>query len=148
METKEFKKLLKSTFELHGFARSGNHFYKDSEEIIGIIGLQKSNFSNGYYINVGYFIKQLKSSDNIPRDVDAHVSARFLNNFGEASGDVFELDLLDDNSKEKLVKCIDDNVCSFFDNVTSINALKDLLTRRPSLLYQTKLNAKRFLGYS
>ncbi len=77
MHYKEFKKIVWEFFKEKGFKKSGAYFVKDDGEVICSIGLQRSSYSNGYYINVGYIIAELNPSLEKYRDVDGDVRTRF-----------------------------------------------------------------------
>lgn len=59
MEKQELIKFLDNIFTPIGFKRKGNNWIINGEEISKIINLQKSQYSNSYYINYGYIIKKL-----------------------------------------------------------------------------------------
>ena len=42
-----------------GFKRKGRHWILDSDSIVKMVNLQKSNFGNKFYVNYGYIIKAL-----------------------------------------------------------------------------------------
>lgn len=87
-----------------GLKRKGNKWMSSGQELTKIVHLQKSNFSNGYYINYGYIIsglalataehvsKRLSSSDqveqslitdvlNLENDIPVDVRANHLKSF-------------------------------------------------------------------
>ncbi len=59
MEKKELVTLLNSIFMPIAFKRKGNNWVQNGNEINKIINLQKSQYSNAYYINYGYIINNL-----------------------------------------------------------------------------------------
>jgi hypothetical protein len=60
MEKTDIIKLLDEIFIPHGFLRKGNNWVKYSDELTKILNLQKSRFSNSFYINYGFIIKGLE----------------------------------------------------------------------------------------
>jgi hypothetical protein len=60
MEKKDLIKFLDEIFIPLGFKRKGNNWVLNGEELSKIINLQKSNYSNAFYINYGYVIKGLE----------------------------------------------------------------------------------------
>ena len=57
MENKEFKKIIdKLAREIH-FEPISNGWIKESNECILMLNLQKSSFSNSYYLNISIFIQ-------------------------------------------------------------------------------------------
>jgi len=60
MKKNDLIKLFDEIFGSLGFKREGNNWICKGEELIKIINLQKSNYSNTFYINYGYIIKGLE----------------------------------------------------------------------------------------
>ncbi len=59
MEKKDLVKLLDEVFVPIGFIRKGNNWTCNNSELQKKINLQKSNFSNSYFINYGFIIHSL-----------------------------------------------------------------------------------------
>lgn len=60
MEKKDLIKLLDEIFVPLGLKRKGNSWVFNGKELSKIINLQKSNYSNAFYINYGYIINGLE----------------------------------------------------------------------------------------
>lgn len=105
MDKLTFKKTLTSVLADNGFRRKGNSYNKDGQEVYCVIGLQKSNYANSYYINTGFFIKELQPDVTTAKSTDGHITERFsAYGFGEATDD-FDLDLIGETETEKLKQC-------------------------------------------
>src|SRR5258708_5882436 len=102
MEIKTFKKNINDVLTLNGFLKNKNYYYINSEDIIFVIGLQKSNFSNSYYINIGIIIKKLNPTLENPRDVDGDIRARFSFEEKGKESDIFDLNDLPDIDSDRL----------------------------------------------
>jgi hypothetical protein len=59
MTNKEFKDSLDRLLKPHGFKKKGNEWRTETTELYKSVDLQKSNFSNLYYLNYGYSFKNL-----------------------------------------------------------------------------------------
>ena len=59
MEKKEILKHLDEIFNSKGFVRKGNTWNSKGSELEKVIKLQKSKFSNSYYLNYGFIINDL-----------------------------------------------------------------------------------------
>lgn len=59
MTNTEFKSELDRLLKPYGFKKKGNKWTSETEELEKIIELQKSNFSNSYYLNYGFNFKDL-----------------------------------------------------------------------------------------
>ena len=57
MDNKEFKKQLGDIIKSYDFKSAFGSWYKESDECIVVIRLQKSNYSNCYYLNIETFIQ-------------------------------------------------------------------------------------------
>lgn len=60
MKNKEFKKVFNSVAIVHGFSYLHSIWYAESKECILVLELEKSNFSNIYYLTLKIFIQSLK----------------------------------------------------------------------------------------
>jgi hypothetical protein len=60
MEKNDLVKLLNEIFVPLNFKRKGINWVLNSDELSKLINLQKSNYSNSFYINYGYIIKDLE----------------------------------------------------------------------------------------
>ena len=58
MNTKDFKNNFKIIAKDYGFISKGSIFYKEFENILVILDLQKSRFSSLYYFNVKVYLKE------------------------------------------------------------------------------------------
>ena len=147
MDAKAFKKIVNDVFLSKGMSKNGSYFYSETEEITVVVGLQKSNFSNGYYINVGYIIRQLNSAVTIPKDVDGDIRTRFGFDKGGNEVDLFDLDYFPGSNEQVLKSILEDNIAKYILPIKSTETLKILINEKPVLLYQTKLLAKQLLGF-
>jgi|ERR1700744_2964980 len=147
MEIKTFKKIINDLLIAKNFSKKGNYYRYTVKDVIIVIGLQKSNYANGYYINVGYIITQLNPLLENPRDVDGDVRARFSFKKKGESIDYFDLEELLESDEDKLKSQIEENINQYVKPITSLDTLKALLDREPVMLYQTKLSAKKMLGF-
>lgn len=59
MEKKELASILNEVLAPIGFKKKGDYWVINSDEITKMINLQKSQFSNSFYINYGYILKSV-----------------------------------------------------------------------------------------
>lgn len=59
MEKKELTSVLNEILVPIGFKKNGDYWVINGDEITKIINLQKSQFSNSFYINYGYILKSI-----------------------------------------------------------------------------------------
>lgn len=72
MNKKEFKKSITECFKEAGYNKNKKCFYKEYDEFYLKFDLQKSNFSDGWYVNYAIVLKELHANeevlDNYERD--------------------------------------------------------------------------------
>ena len=78
MENKEFKKLFNEIAKSNGFQSAFGSWFKESDECIASLFLQKSNYGNYYELNIKTFIQGLFG--------ETHKKGKVLKN---AVGDLF-----------------------------------------------------------
>lgn len=147
MESKTFKTIINDLLLSKGLSKKGGYYYYFIDGGTIIVGLQKSNFSNAYYINIGYVINELNPAIEKPRDVDGDIRARFGFNDEGKETDLFDLEKLSENDKEQIKMFVEENIKKYIEPITSFHKLKDLLKENPVMLFQTKYAAKKFLGF-
>lgn len=147
MELKSFKTVFNETLVSNGFSKMASFYYSFVKDLIIVIGLQKSSFTNGYYINIGYVISQLNPSLEQPRDVDGDVRARFSIDKDGKRVDFFDLEEFSEDDQDRLRKLFEENIKKYVEPIGSLDNLKTLLQENKVMLYQTKLSAKQLLGF-
>ncbi len=145
MERKIFKDIINKQLLENGFSKEGIYYYKEGDDIICIVGLQKSGYSNGYYINIGYIIKKLHPSITKLRDVDGDIRTRFDHKGETKQTDFFDPEKFSDQIQ--LQHTLQENINELILSELSIEGIKNLLHKQPVMLYQTTIKAKNFLGF-
>ena len=72
MEKKDLIKLLDEIFVPLGFKRKGHNWVLNGDELSKLINLQKSNYSNAFYINLLNDLRKRLHLNNIPLVVKRH----------------------------------------------------------------------------
>lgn len=57
MQSKEFKKIFTAAAQKNGFEKALGGWFRESKECIVSLDLQKSNYSNLYYLNIKIFVQ-------------------------------------------------------------------------------------------
>ncbi len=78
MDKKQFKEFCKNEFETHGFIKKKNMFYLFGHDLLCGIDLQKSNYSNVYYINYYFFIGNYKNTNKYPIYCESDIQGRIV----------------------------------------------------------------------
>lgn len=144
MEKKEIKKIINSCLISNGFVKKGKFYYKESDKVKCSLGLQKSNYSNCYYVNVGIVIKEINPNLELPRDIDGDIRCRFYFEVDGSKVDCLPIEKLSDS--HVIITSLKKNISELIDPSLELEGLKKLLNDRPTLLYQTKIVAKKYLG--
>jgi hypothetical protein len=149
MEIKLFKKIVNEVLSERQFAKRGSFYYREGEDCFCIIGIQKSNYSTGYYINVGYALKELHDDPTKLKSWEADVHDRFAcRSAGEKDTEFYDLEKLTDSSESCVRESIRENVDELVEPALKPNGLKVLLSDHPELLSLTTIAAKKLLGIS
>ncbi|HEU5140941.1 MAG TPA: DUF4304 domain-containing protein [Bacillales bacterium] len=144
MNAKEFKKTINNCLVSNGFSKQGGFYYKSGPDVISVLGLQKSNYDSCYYINAGLVVKEINPRLPFPQEADGDI--RFRLNF-ELDGhetDCIKFEQISDS--HNLSNILEKKITEFVNPSLDLKGLKDLLIKHPVLLYQTKLDAKKYLG--
>jgi hypothetical protein len=74
---KPIKTILTELMPQLGFPRKkAQNWYRDKENLIHVVGLQKSNWGQLYYINLAVWVKSLGEPEQCPRVQDCHLRLR------------------------------------------------------------------------
>ena len=76
MGKNDFKKTIGNVLKEYGFQHIKKSYYAENDEIIIVVALQKSNFSDEYYVNYGFLIKSENPRVQYPKDYQCDVTGR------------------------------------------------------------------------
>ena len=145
MEKKDLVNLLDTIFIPLGFKRKGNNWVQNGSELSKIINLQKSNYSNAFYINYGYVIKCLELTTN------THIENRLASIDNVEQKELTNLldlenEMSNDTRFAKLKKFINDKIVL---QIQSVNTEADILSelKNRSHLNNIPLVVKNILIY-
>ena len=141
MESTEFKNIINDFLSFYGFKRRGNFWRLRTSELEKVIHLQKSNFSNLYYINYGFNIENLMDPG-----VAMHIFNRLhANNPNIQEKVVKTLDLESDLSstkrRENLIYILQEFLLKEINNINTEDDLKKNLLSK-SILNDIPLSVK------
>ncbi len=78
MDKNEFKSFCKNEFETRGFKKIKKSFYLPGKDLLCGIDLQKSNYSNSYYINFYFFLNEFNNINEYPTSYEFDIHSRIL----------------------------------------------------------------------
>ncbi|WP_307457141.1 DUF4304 domain-containing protein [Chryseobacterium sp. SORGH_AS_0447] len=127
MNSKEFKSVFGEIAKSNDFKQAFGGWYKESSECIAILELQKSNFSDSYYLNVKIFIQGIFGLKHSP-------SKNLIKSpMGDITNQMRDLDVLNfDNSisetdRIELLKVLfKDCILPFINNLLSKASIKEM----------------------
>ena len=145
MEKKELADTLSELLTPMGFKKKGNFWVINGDILTKIINLQKSQFSNSFYINYGYIIKSIPLENVMMHvfsgfgsiDVNENTRIKELLNF--------ENNIIDEDRKRELKKLIFDKLVSKIQTVNTEEDLLNELKSRPHL-NDIPLNVKKYFN--
>jgi len=133
MEKKDLVKYLDEIFSPMGFIKRGNTWKVHGAELEKIINLQKSKYSNSYYLNYGFIIHNL----NLDR-LEMHVFNRLSSLDDKENQRImnlldFENEISESERKKELVFFIEKNLLAELKNINTEYDLLDSLKKRTHL---------------
>ena len=75
IDKKTFKKSIAAPLEMAGFVKTGQSWYLDGKDAIVVVNLQKSDFDEQYFINMGIWLKAL-GENAFPQENLCHICLR------------------------------------------------------------------------
>jgi hypothetical protein len=130
MNSKEFKVKFGEIAKANDFRKAFGGWYKETPECIAILELQKSNFSDSYYINIKIFIQGAFGRIYTPNKVlikssMGHITNQIRDkdilNFGE---------LMDDEKRlENLVNLFSDLIVPFTNKTLSKSGIREFVEK-------------------
>ena len=104
MENREFKKLLQECLSKYGFEYVNKKYYCTLDDVIIYIGVQKSNFSNSYYVDYSFSLKDYHENVKYPTYYERDFYARFSY---EKPGESYPLS---ENDPTKFIASFENNI--------------------------------------
>jgi hypothetical protein len=133
MEKTDLIRLLNEIFIPIGFKKKGNYWVINGDVITKMVNLQKSQFSNRFYINYGYIIKSIPLVNEMMHvlnglgSIDANENAR-INELLDLENSISDEDRL-----AELEKLISHKIVSRMQSVNTEEDLLNELKTRPHL---------------
>ena len=129
MESSEFKKIFNEVAKENGFEKAYEGWFKEFDEIIIVLDLQKSNFGNFYYLNIKLFIQGVFGNKYIKNKqlVKLDVGDIFLRH-PDIYSNLLDLDssLEDNERKEGLIHMFKNFIVPFSNKTSTKEGIKEL----------------------
>lgn len=142
MDNKEFKKIIQDCISHYGFIYQNKNYYHVTKDLIVVINFQKSNYENAYYINYGFWVKQIHEETKYPSVEMCDVMGRFNNLMGEKMEHSFGLDTL---NEDELTENIKRNISTLIIPVIE-NGVEKYFEMFPKAIYAAKISLRSYLN--
>ena len=127
MNSKEFKNVFDSVAKVNGFAKAFGGWYKDSSECLAILELQKSSFSDSYYLNIKIFIQGAFDRTYLPnKDLIKSSMGHITNQIRDKAIFDFDESMDDEKRKEGLKKLFSEFIIPFTDKALTKSGIREL----------------------
>ncbi len=129
MDNKEFKIVFGDIAKLNGFEQAFGGWFKDSNECIIVLDLQKSYYSNLYYLNVKIFIQGMfgntyrRSKDMVKKDL-GDIFTRSPQRLNDPLD--IENPMSDEERKTKLKTLFNEFIIPFTQKAMSVSGINEL----------------------
>lgn len=107
-----------------------------------VIDIQKSNYSNCYYINYGFCVKEINGVKN-PNISDCDIMGRFTNYMDNQIEYDFKLEKLE---QEQLAISLNKNICNIITPVKE-SGIHKYFELYPEALKTARSNLKKFIEF-
>lgn len=129
MDSKEFKKIFDELAKANGFSKSFGAWFRESQETIVVLELQKSNFGDYYDLNIKIFVQGMFGNThfmnkNLAKKEMGDIFTRQPNEFSEVLN--FDKPMTDEKRKEELERLFLNYVNDFTNRGLSKIGIKDL----------------------
>jgi hypothetical protein len=116
-----FERSLRSS----GFRKKGNSWYKASDATILVANLQRSSFSDAYYVNLGVWVKSMGDTD-FPKEHQCHIRQRLCSLCDTPCKPLFDAEdrsMTDDERMAKIEALILEYAIPFLNDCSSTDGI-------------------------
>jgi hypothetical protein len=135
MNSKEFKNLFDKVANKNGFIKAFGGWFKQNPECICVLELQKSSFSDSYYLNIKVFIQ---GAFGITYLINKELIKSSMGDITKQERDIdilnFEASMDDGQRKEKLEELFIKLIVPFADKTSTRDSIKKLVEKAELVL--------------
>ena len=148
MDYKYWLNFVNKILKEHHFKRKSNNWYIEFDETIIVFNMQRDNFSEYYFLNIGVNIKEMNSENKFPKEHQCDFRIRLKNNCFD-NNDYFDFkNNIYDNEREKGIKnYLEEVVLKIIVKISTVNGIKDYCNEFPEILNRQNIKIKNYLGY-
>lgn len=127
MNNKEFKNIFDEVAKTHDFKKAFSGWYKESQECIAILELQKSSYKDSYYLNIKIFIQGVFERVYLPnKDLIKSPIGHITDQIRDKEILDFTNSMNDDERKEHLIDLFEKYIVPFTNKTLSKSSIKEL----------------------
>jgi len=148
IDKKTFKKTISAPFEKAGFVKKGQSWYLDGKDAVIVTNLQKCDWGEYYFINIGIWLKAF-GDESFPQYNRCPLYYRLEKIFPQQSELILEGCSLEYNNIDKLTELsgfIEIQVIPFLQELTDADKLRELMAQGVLESGFVRLDAKWFLA--
>ncbi|MBE5908677.1 MAG: DUF4304 domain-containing protein [Lachnospiraceae bacterium] len=117
MDKTEFKKVIRSVLSNYGFQYKKNNYYRQTEKLVIIVNLQKSNYQDSFYVNYGFIIRAIHENVEYPKITESDIDGRLCHNLTETDrGSFFYENMSCDALEKSLCEVVEKTFSPLFDD--------------------------------
>lgn len=151
MEAKQLEKLFHTLLAPHGFKKKGATWYLESDDVIGLVNLQSSNFGDQFYVNLAVWLKVLGDNPT-PKEHQCPVRTRLTSAFPDEQARFeqafdFESESLSDTKRaEEISEIVNKWIIPFARKIQNLDSLKSAIDTDELRNAAISLKAKEYLS--
>ncbi len=129
IDKKALLKTISTQFKIAGFVKKRSSLYLDGKDTIIVINLQRLDWSDQYYVNVGFYLKKL-GEDIYPQYNHCHLYyrlERLFPSYRELIANSCTLSVSDTNKLAELAEFFDAQLIPFFEECAHESKLRELM---------------------
>lgn len=129
MDNKEFKKSFCTIAKQYGFKTAFGCCYKESSECLFVMELQKSNYSNLYYLNLKTYVQGVFSKGYVVhKDYLKKYMGNVFNRLTPQYSSIFDMEseMSDEARLEKLNACFNEFIIPYSEKNLSVSGIREL----------------------
>lgn len=148
IDTKKLSSTINLELKPHGFIKKGSTWYLQRDDVIAVFNLQKSSYSNAFFINLGFWLQQIEEAQ-YPKPEQCHISNRVSSIWPNENPRITDLLNIDDFSYDEderiaaIKLFISENIVPTLLEGTTIPGLLSLLKKYDDFLIMVV--AQKFL---
>ncbi|MEM6817059.1 MAG: DUF4304 domain-containing protein [Bacteroidota bacterium] len=152
MDKKKLVAILDDELKSLGFQRKSTSWYLDQDEIIQVINLQKSSYSNLFYVNISIYIKAIEPPKGLPKEEQCHIRTRLDRTMVDAPKNydyLFDLEnvtLNDKDYKREMSECVAKNIIPQLESINSKEGVLKVAEKNSVMLNMLPLSVKSHFG--